>query len=389
MTPATALGMAISFVALAPFAHPGVLSALDWTMLAALGAGQIGLGMILFTAGARLIAAAQAGLITLLEVVLGPLWMWLIYREQPDGADARRRHGDPRARCCVHAVADLRPAALTARPDPVTQRLRQASRRSSQLPASCPASLRGIEVLHVPAADQLDVDGVAAAGVRPAELDRDVPVGVAVHEQHVDVGRLVDRRGRTLLEQPLHRARAGAESRRERQVADAAPAPALRARARGWRPAGRGALRRCGLRVRRARGRSPAAARVAAATTSSSGAGQSPPQSSLRYSTFQTARPRAARSAATRSSRSRPYCARQQPPCTSTTPGVRAGAAGQPEVGHLLGVRAVADRRPRASRLSAPATARAAPWRRASSRGSWSTAAPARAGSRRARARRR
>ena len=41
--------------------------------------------MILFTAGARLIAAAQAGLIALLEVVLGPLWVWLIYREQPDG----------------------------------------------------------------------------------------------------------------------------------------------------------------------------------------------------------------------------------------------------------------------------------------------------------------
>ena len=40
--------------------------------------------MILFTAGARLIPAAQAGLITLLEIVLGPLWVWLIYREQPD-----------------------------------------------------------------------------------------------------------------------------------------------------------------------------------------------------------------------------------------------------------------------------------------------------------------
>jgi drug/metabolite transporter (DMT)-like permease len=114
MTPATALGMLISFVALAPFAHPGVLSALDWTMLAALGAGQIGLGMILFTAGARLIAAAQAGLITLLEVVLGPLWMWLIYREQPDGLTLAGGTVILGA-VLVHAVADLRPAALTAR----------------------------------------------------------------------------------------------------------------------------------------------------------------------------------------------------------------------------------------------------------------------------------
>jgi drug/metabolite transporter (DMT)-like permease len=114
MTPATALGMLISFVALAPFSHPGVLSALDWTMLAALGAGQIGLGMILFTAGARLIAAAQAGLITLLEVVLGPLWMWLIYREQPDGLTLV---GGTviLAAVLVHAVADLRPGAFAMR----------------------------------------------------------------------------------------------------------------------------------------------------------------------------------------------------------------------------------------------------------------------------------
>jgi drug/metabolite transporter (DMT)-like permease len=118
MTPATALGMVIAFVALVPFSHPSVLSPLDWTMLAALGAGQIGLGMILFTAGARLIAAAQAGLITLLEVVLGPLWMWLIYREQPDGLTLVGGTVILSA-VLVHAVADLRPATLTARSEPL------------------------------------------------------------------------------------------------------------------------------------------------------------------------------------------------------------------------------------------------------------------------------
>jgi drug/metabolite transporter (DMT)-like permease len=118
MTPATALGMVFAFVALVPFSHPGVLSALDWTMLAALGAGQIGLGMILFTAGARLIAAAQAGLITLLEVVLGPLWMWLIYRERPDALTLLGGAVILSA-VLVHAVADLRPAPLTARSDPL------------------------------------------------------------------------------------------------------------------------------------------------------------------------------------------------------------------------------------------------------------------------------
>ena len=52
-------------------------------LVATLGIGQIGLGFALLTVGARLIPAAQVGLITLLEVVLGPLWVWLALDEQP------------------------------------------------------------------------------------------------------------------------------------------------------------------------------------------------------------------------------------------------------------------------------------------------------------------
>ncbi|HET6172272.1 MAG TPA: DMT family transporter [Gaiellales bacterium] len=114
MTPATALGMAISLLAMAPFAHPGVLSARDFLLLAALGAGQMALGMILFTAGARLIPAAQAGLITLLEVVLGPLWVWMIFREQPDALTLAGGAVIIGA-VLLHALANLRPTALTAR----------------------------------------------------------------------------------------------------------------------------------------------------------------------------------------------------------------------------------------------------------------------------------
>ena len=112
MTPATALGMVIAFFAMAPFVAPGRASrAATVLLLAALGAGQIALGLILFTAGARLIPAAQAGLITLLEVVLGPLWVWLIYREQPDAADARRRLGDHRRRAAADCACAREPAA--------------------------------------------------------------------------------------------------------------------------------------------------------------------------------------------------------------------------------------------------------------------------------------
>ena len=83
MAPATCLSQAILVVVFLPLASPGEISSGDVGWLAALGIGQIGLGFALLTVGARLIPAAQVGLITLLEVVLGPLWVWLALDERP------------------------------------------------------------------------------------------------------------------------------------------------------------------------------------------------------------------------------------------------------------------------------------------------------------------
>jgi drug/metabolite transporter (DMT)-like permease len=83
MAPATCLSQAILVAVFLPFAAPGEISADDVGWLAALGIGQIGLGFALLTVGARLIPAAQVGLITLLEVVLGPVWVWLALDERP------------------------------------------------------------------------------------------------------------------------------------------------------------------------------------------------------------------------------------------------------------------------------------------------------------------
>ena len=83
MAPATCLSQVILVVAFLPFASPGEIDGADIGWLAALGIGQIGLGFALLTVGARLIPAAQVGLITLLEVVLGPLWVWLALDERP------------------------------------------------------------------------------------------------------------------------------------------------------------------------------------------------------------------------------------------------------------------------------------------------------------------
>ena len=83
MAPATCLSQVLLMVAFLPFASLGDVGGQDLLVLAALGAGQIGLGLIFLTLGARLIPAAQVGLITLLEVVLGPLWVWLALDEHP------------------------------------------------------------------------------------------------------------------------------------------------------------------------------------------------------------------------------------------------------------------------------------------------------------------
>jgi drug/metabolite transporter (DMT)-like permease len=86
MAPATCLAQVLLVVAFLPFADLGDLATDDVLALAALGAGQIGLGLVFLTIGARLIPAAQVALISLLEVVLGPLWVWLSIGEQPTAA---------------------------------------------------------------------------------------------------------------------------------------------------------------------------------------------------------------------------------------------------------------------------------------------------------------
>jgi drug/metabolite transporter (DMT)-like permease len=83
MAPATCLAQVILVAAFAPFASPSEIGDGDVAWLAALGIGQIGLGFALLTVGARLIPAAQVGLITLLEIVLGPVWVWLALDERP------------------------------------------------------------------------------------------------------------------------------------------------------------------------------------------------------------------------------------------------------------------------------------------------------------------
>jgi drug/metabolite transporter (DMT)-like permease len=83
MAPAICLSQALVVVAVAPFAHPSTVTRHDLVFLVLLGAGQVGLGLAFLTVGARLIPAAEVALITLLEIVLGPLWVWIVLGERP------------------------------------------------------------------------------------------------------------------------------------------------------------------------------------------------------------------------------------------------------------------------------------------------------------------
>ena len=83
MMPATFASQLIVIAAFLPFLDVGSASRSDWAILAALGVGQMGIGLAFLTIGARLIPPAQVAIISLLEVVLGPLWVWLAYDERP------------------------------------------------------------------------------------------------------------------------------------------------------------------------------------------------------------------------------------------------------------------------------------------------------------------
>ncbi len=83
MGPAVCLSQVLVLVVTAPFAAPGSVDGRDLALMVALGIGQSGLGLAFLTIGARLIPAAEVALITLLEVVLGPLWVWWALSERP------------------------------------------------------------------------------------------------------------------------------------------------------------------------------------------------------------------------------------------------------------------------------------------------------------------
>jgi drug/metabolite transporter (DMT)-like permease len=83
MTPALALAGVLAALVSLPFAHPSTLPLKDLPWLLALGPGQLTVGLLLYMAALKRIPAGRAALLGLLEIVLGPIWVWLVDGEKP------------------------------------------------------------------------------------------------------------------------------------------------------------------------------------------------------------------------------------------------------------------------------------------------------------------
>jgi drug/metabolite transporter (DMT)-like permease len=81
MVPAVCLGTTMSAMVAATLASGFVVTSADLAWFFAFGALNLGLGLSMFVSGARLIPAAAAAILSTLETVLGPIWVWLIHGE--------------------------------------------------------------------------------------------------------------------------------------------------------------------------------------------------------------------------------------------------------------------------------------------------------------------
>lgn len=85
MLPAVFLGAAFSMIVAAGVqivrAEPLALSGHDIALAMALGAGVVGLGMVLYTLGSKGLPAAELTLLSQIEVLLSPIWVFFFLHE--------------------------------------------------------------------------------------------------------------------------------------------------------------------------------------------------------------------------------------------------------------------------------------------------------------------
>jgi drug/metabolite transporter (DMT)-like permease len=83
MTPAVLLGVGIAGAIAAAMSSGLAVSASDMGFLVLFGMVNLGLGLALFVTGARLIPSVLSALLSVIEPILGPIWVWLVHAEEP------------------------------------------------------------------------------------------------------------------------------------------------------------------------------------------------------------------------------------------------------------------------------------------------------------------
>jgi drug/metabolite transporter (DMT)-like permease len=86
MTPVNALAAILCSAACFPLATPSSLTLTDAVVLAGFGFVTLCLALLLFMRGARYVPSAEAGLISLLDTVVAPILVWVVFAERPSGA---------------------------------------------------------------------------------------------------------------------------------------------------------------------------------------------------------------------------------------------------------------------------------------------------------------
>ncbi len=86
MAPVNAIAALVCAAACIPLMTLVLPSPVELVILAGFGFTTTALAYLLFLTGGRYIPSSEAGLLGMLDVVLGPLWVWLAFSEEPGRA---------------------------------------------------------------------------------------------------------------------------------------------------------------------------------------------------------------------------------------------------------------------------------------------------------------
>ena len=83
MIPAAGLGLLLAALVASPFAQFPVLGFDQWFYLVVGASVVLPVALALLTLGPRYLPAPEVAMLTLLETIIGPVWVWIVIGEEP------------------------------------------------------------------------------------------------------------------------------------------------------------------------------------------------------------------------------------------------------------------------------------------------------------------